>query len=65
MSLQEMRDLADLAGLEIVEVLSAGLLRVPKLHFSESTLAASDDAAMRHPSLRRFSEDLVAVCVPR
>jgi ubiquinone/menaquinone biosynthesis C-methylase UbiE len=62
MSRKQMESLASGAGLKIIDVMSAGLLRVPKLHFKEETLARWDDAAARRAWLGRFSEDLVAVC---
>ena len=62
MSLGEMKALAGKAGLEIIDVMPAGLLRVPKLRFTEETLAKWDDAAARRQWLGRLSEDLVVVC---
>ena len=62
MSIEQMTELAEGAGLEIVEIHPAGFFHPPKVPVSYRLNRVIDGAACRIRFLRRFSESPIAVC---
>jgi hypothetical protein len=62
MSMEEMKDLVQSAGLEIIEVYPVGFFHPPKVRVSYRLNCAIDRAASRFKCLSRFSESPIAVC---
>lgn len=62
MSIEQMKKLAEGAGLEIVEIYPAGFFNPPKIPVSYSLNRAIDWAAGKFDFLNRFSESQIAVC---
>ena len=62
MSIEQMKDLAEDAGLEIVEIYPAGFFLPPKIPVSYWLARAMDNIACRLTFLNRFSESPIAVC---
>ncbi len=62
MSIEQMKELVEVAGLEIVELYPAGFLHPPKVPVSYWLNRAVDRAACTIKSLHRFSESPIAVC---
>lgn len=62
MSIQEMEQLAQQAGLEIVEILAAGFFHPPKVPVSYNLNRAIDGIASKFKCLSRFCESPIAVC---
>ena len=62
MSIKQMKNLAEEAGLEIVKIYSAGFFNPPKVPVSCSLNRAIDWAAGKFNFLNRFSESPIAVC---
>ena len=62
MSIEQMKNLAEGAGLEIIEVYLAGFFHPPKVPVSFCLNRAIDWAAGKFNYLNRFSENLIAVC---
>ena len=62
MSIEQMKKLAEGAGLEIVEFYPAGFFHPPKIPVSFRLNRAIDRAAGKFNFLNRFSESLIAVC---
>ncbi|UCC98168.1 MAG: class I SAM-dependent methyltransferase [Phycisphaerales bacterium] len=62
MSIEEMKELAWGAGLEILEVFPVGFFHPPKIPVSYRLNRAIDNLASRLKCLNRFSESPIAVC---
>jgi ubiquinone/menaquinone biosynthesis C-methylase UbiE len=62
MSIKQMKNLAEGAGLEIIEIHPAGFFNPPKIPVPEPLNRAIDWAAGKFRFLSRFSENLIAVC---
>jgi ubiquinone/menaquinone biosynthesis C-methylase UbiE len=62
MSIEQMKNLAEEAGLEIVEIYPAGFFNPPKIPVSYRLNRAIDWAAEKFNFLTRFSESPIAVC---
>ena len=62
MSIEQMKDLAEDAGLEIVEIYPAGFFHPPKVPVSYWLNRAIDNLACRLTFLNRFAESPIAVC---
>ena len=62
MSIEQMKNLAEGAGLEIVEIYPAGFFNPPKIPVPDCLNRAIDWAAGKFIFLNRFSENLIAVC---
>lgn len=62
MSFEQMKNLAEGAGLEIIEIYPAGFFHPPKVPVSYRLNRAIDRAAGKLNCLNRFSENLIAVC---
>ena len=62
MSMNEMKNLVEMAGLEIVEIYPVGFFHPPKVPVSYRLNRAIDNVACRFGFLSRFSESPVAVC---
>ena len=65
MSIEQMTELVEGAGLEIIEIHPAGFFHPPKVPVSYRLNHAIDGAARRIRFLSRFSENPIAVCRPR
>ncbi len=62
MSIDEMKSLAEGAGMEIIEIYPAGFFHPPNLPIFYRLNRAIDSAASKFNFLARFSEDPIAVC---
>jgi SAM-dependent methyltransferase len=62
MSIEQMKNLAEAAGLKIIEIYPAGFFHPPKVPVSFRLNRAIDRAAGKLNCLNRFSENLIAVC---
>jgi len=62
MSIEKMKNLAEGAGLEIIEIYPAGFFNPPKIPVPDRLNRAIDWAAGKFNILNRFSENLIAVC---
>lgn len=62
MSIEQMKNLAEAAGLEIIEIYPAGFFHPPKFPVSSRLNGVIDRAAGKLNCLNRFSENLIAVC---
>jgi ubiquinone/menaquinone biosynthesis C-methylase UbiE len=62
MSIEQMKNLAEEAGLEIIEIHPAGFFNPPKIPVPEPLNRAIDWTAGKFNILNRFSENLIAVC---
>ncbi len=62
MSIEQMKNLVEGAGLQIVEIYPAGFFNPPKIPVSFHLNLAIDWAASKFRFLNRFSESLIAVC---
>jgi len=62
MSIEQMKNLAEEAGLEVVEIHPAGFFHPPKIPVSFRLNSAIDWTAGKFNFLNRFSENLIAVC---
>jgi len=62
MSIEQMKNLAEEAGLEIIEIYPTGFFHPPKFPVSYHLNRAIDRAAGKFNCLNRFSENLIAVC---
>lgn len=62
MSMEEMKNLVQSAGLEIIEVYPVGFFHPPKVPVSYRLNRAIDHVASRFKFLSRFSESPIAVC---
>ena len=62
MSIEQMKNLAEEAGLEIIEIYPAGFFNPPKIPVPDCLNRAIDWAAGKFNILNRFSENLIAVC---
>jgi hypothetical protein len=62
MSIQEMEELVQGAGLEIVEIYPVGFFHPPKVPVSYLLNRAIDNVGSRFKFLNRFSESPIAVC---
>lgn len=62
MTIQEMNELVEQVGLEIIEIYAAGFLNVPKVPALHLLNCVMDSAAAKLKWLARFSESPVAVC---
>jgi predicted TPR repeat methyltransferase len=62
MSIEQMIELAENAGLEIVEIYPAGFFHPPKIPVSHRLNRVIDNIACRFRFLSRFSESPIAVC---
>ena len=62
MSIEQMKNLVEEAGLEIVEIYPAGFFNPPKVPVSYRLNRAIDWAAGKFKFLNRFSESPIAVC---
>ncbi|MEJ2702601.1 MAG: class I SAM-dependent methyltransferase [Sedimentisphaerales bacterium] len=62
MSIKEMKDLANGAGLEIAELYPVGFFHPPKIPVSYRLNRAIDNTASKLKFLSRFSENPIAVC---
>jgi SAM-dependent methyltransferase len=62
MTMNEMKNLAEVVGLEIVEIYPIGFFHPPKIPVSYWLNRAIDNVAFRFKFLSRFSESTIAVC---
>ncbi len=62
MSIEQMKNLAEEAGLEIVEIYPAGFFNPPKVPVSYRLNRTIDWAAEKFRFMNQFSENLIAVC---
>jgi ubiquinone/menaquinone biosynthesis C-methylase UbiE len=62
MSIEQMTELVEKAGLQIIEIYPAGFFHPPKLPVSFHLNRTIDWAAGKFRLLNRFSENLIAVC---
>lgn len=62
MSIREMEELVEGAGLEIIELYPVGFFHLPRVPVSYLLNRAIDTVAGRFKSLNRFSENPIAVC---
>jgi ubiquinone/menaquinone biosynthesis C-methylase UbiE len=62
MSIEQMKILAEEAGLEIIEIYPAGFFNPPKIPVPDCLNRAIDWAAGKFNILNRFSENIIAVC---
>jgi ubiquinone/menaquinone biosynthesis C-methylase UbiE len=62
MSIEQMKNLVEEAGLQIVEIYPVGFFNPPKIPLSFYLNFAIDCVASRFRFLNRFSENLIAVC---
>ena len=62
MSIEQMKDLAESAGLEIIELYPAGFFHPPKVPVLYRLNRVIDKLACRFECLNRFSENPIAVC---
>jgi predicted TPR repeat methyltransferase len=62
MSIEQMKDLAESAGLEIIELYPVGFFHPPKVPVSFRLNRAIDHVARRFKCLSRFSENPIVVC---
>ena len=62
MSIEQMIELAESAGLEIVEIYPVGFFHPPKIPVSHRLNRVIDNAACKFRFLSRFSESPIAVC---
>lgn len=62
MSIEQMKDLAGSAGLQIAEIYPVGFFHPPRIPVSHRLNRMIDNVACRFKSLSRFSESPIAVC---
>jgi len=62
MTMREMRELVENAGLEIVEIYPVGFLPLPRTSLSDSWNHRIDEIATKFKCLSSFSESPIAVC---